>query len=60
MSYAFTDPRDNVSWVFGLGAKPQRLVPPPLYLAVMMAILPLAIYLPTHRVLRRLFRAPRI
>jgi len=55
LSYWLTDPRDNVNWVFGLGAKPQRRIPPLIYLGLLMAGFPLVIHLPTHLLLQRVF-----
>jgi hypothetical protein len=54
-SYLFTDEKHNINWVFGPGSKPQRVMPPPLYLALEMAVLPLFVFLPTHLILERLF-----
>jgi hypothetical protein len=53
--YAATDREQNINWVFGPGSKPQRVLPPPLYLALEMIALPLFVFLPTHLVLERLF-----
>lgn len=55
LSYSLTDPRDNVNWVFGLGAKPQRRIPPLIHLGLLMAGFPLVIHLPTHLLLQRFF-----
>jgi len=57
VTYGVTDPADNINWVYGPGSTPQKWVPPLAYLATMMALFPLAIYLPTHLLLRRLFGA---
>ncbi len=46
--YLRTDPADNINWVFGLGANRQRRLPSPVYLILLMAFLPIGIYLPTH------------
>lgn len=53
--YLFTDPADNINWVFGPGGEPQRQIPRPVYLALVMMAYPLAVHLPTHLVLRWLF-----
>lgn len=53
--YAFTDPEKNINWVFGPGEKPQTALPPPVYLALYMAVLPLAVFLPMHVLPARLF-----
>lgn len=55
LSYRLTDPKDNVNWVFGLGAKPQRRIPPRIYLVLLMAGFPLLIHLPAHLLLQRFF-----
>jgi len=55
LSYWLTDPKLNVNWVFGWGAKPQQLIPPPVYLALLMVAFPALIHYPTHLVLQRLF-----
>jgi len=49
----------NINYVYGLDDKhPQTLMAPRLWLLLMMAINVIAIYLPTHFVLRRFFKAP--
>jgi hypothetical protein len=58
VTYALTDPEKNINWVFGPGTKPQHAVSPRLYLAALMAVVPLLVYLPTHLVLARVFRPP--
>jgi hypothetical protein len=55
LSYWLTDPEENVNWVFGLGGRPQTRMPPLAYLGLLMAGSPVAIYLPTHLLLRALF-----
>jgi hypothetical protein len=55
LTYWLTEPKDNVNWVFGWGARPQRRLPPLVYLALLMAGFPLVIHLPTHLLLQRLF-----
>jgi hypothetical protein len=55
VSYFFTDPAKNINWVFGPGSEPQRSMPSILYLAILMAFLPLTVYLPTHLLLAKLF-----
>jgi hypothetical protein len=49
------DVEENVNWVFGPGARPQKRLPALLYLAMVMVGFPLVIYLPTHLLLRALF-----
>jgi hypothetical protein len=55
VTYVATEREQNINWVFGPGSKPQRLLPPPLYLALEMAALPLFVFLPTHLILARFF-----
>jgi hypothetical protein len=55
LTYWLTEPKHNVNWVFGWGARPQRRLPPLVYLALLMAGFPLLIHLPTHLLLQRFF-----
>lgn len=55
ITYFVTRPDDNINWAFGLGSKPQRRLPPPVFLVFLMLALPILVYLPTHLVLTRLF-----
>lgn len=49
----------NINYVYGLDDKqPQTWLPPPAYFCLLLAVLPCAIYLPTHIVLQKLFSAP--
>lgn len=57
-TYLFTDPAENINWAFGPGTKPQHLLPPMVYLLLVMLVLPLVVYLPTHLALRYLFGQP--
>jgi hypothetical protein len=59
LSYLLTDPAENTNWVFGPGATPQRWIPPPIYLALVIVGYPLVIYWPTHLALERLFPLAR-
>jgi len=61
LTYAITDPRDNINWVFGPGARPQNRLPPLLYLGLAMLAFPLLVHWPAHLVCRRLFsdRSPK-
>ncbi len=56
VTWLITAPEENINWVHGPGAGPQSTFPPLLYLALEMTMLPLLAYLPTHLVLKRLFR----
>ncbi|MFU8828865.1 MAG: hypothetical protein ACNA8P_05450 [Phycisphaerales bacterium] len=51
--YLVTDPQDNINWTFGLGNSPQDVMPSWLYLLLMMVAYPVAVYFPTHLVVRR-------
>jgi hypothetical protein len=55
LTYALTDPKENINWVFGPGGPPQRRLPPRLYLALVLILFPLLVYVPTHVLLRALF-----
>ena len=54
VTYAFADTRENINWVRGPKGEPQKVMPALLYLLLLMLLLPLLIYLPTHVVLRKL------
>lgn len=56
-SYLFTDPADNVNWVFSYELEPLRTVPPMAWLAIYLAGAPLLVFVPAHALLSRL--APR-
>lgn len=58
VTYALTEPAYNINWVFGPGEDPQHRIPPLAYLGVMMAAVPLLVYLPSHVVLARVFAPP--
>jgi hypothetical protein len=55
VTYALTEPVDNVNWVYGPGSKPQTRISPRAYLVLVMLFFPIVIYLPTHLLLRALF-----
>ena len=59
LSYWLTDPAENTNWAFGPGTAPQRRLPPPVYLGLVIVGFPLVIYWPTHLVLERLFLIAR-
>ena len=54
-SYFLTKPSANVNWVYGPGGGPQKWMPAPLYLVLLMLAFPLVLYLPTHFLLKKLF-----
>ena len=56
VTYLLTKPELNVNWVHGPRAKPQRWMPPRVYLALLMVLIPLCVYVPTHFLLKALFR----
>ena len=57
LSYLVTNAQENVNWVYGLGENPQRILPAPLFVILLMLLFPLAVYLPTHLLFARIFRA---
>lgn len=59
LSYAVTEPAKNINWVFGPGTEPQQSIPPLLYLAIEMVVIPVFVMLPTHLVLKRMFPISR-
>jgi hypothetical protein len=50
--YLVTDPAQNINWVFGPSQRPQTTMPPMLYLLLLMVLLPICVYWPTHLTLR--------
>jgi uncharacterized membrane protein YhaH (DUF805 family) len=57
LSYLVSNPQQNVNWVYGLGENPRRILPAPLFVILLMLLFPLAVYLPTHLLFARIFRA---
>lgn len=57
LTYAVTDPEQNINWVFGVTEVPQKWLPAHLYLAALMVIYPTLVCFPTHKVLETLFKA---
>ena len=57
LSYLVSNPQENVNWVYGFGQNPQRILPAPLFVILLMLLFPLAVYLPTHLLFARIFRA---
>ncbi|WP_299825902.1 membrane-associated protein [uncultured Pontibacter sp.] len=55
LTYFLTPPHENINWVFGLGDKPQRKIPPKVYFILALLFFPVAIYLPSHLLLVWLF-----
>lgn len=54
-TYLLTDPVANINWVYGFGSEPQTWMPGPLFVALLMVIVPVVLYLPTHVLLSKLF-----
>ncbi|MCH8497899.1 MAG: hypothetical protein LAT63_05450 [Marinobacter sp.] len=52
LSWWLSPPKENINWVFGPLGKPQTLLPPGIYLGLLMLFFPLVIYWPTHHLLR--------
>ena len=57
LSYLLGNPHENVNWVYGFGQNPQRILPAPLFVILLMVLFPLVVYLPTHLLFARIFRA---
>ncbi len=55
LCYGFTNPEENVNWVFGPGSGPQKRIPPLAYLGILLIGFPLLVYLPSHWLLHVLF-----
>ena len=56
LSYLVSNAQQNVNWVYGFGHNPQRILPAPLFLILLMLLFPLAVYLPTHLLFIGIFR----
>lgn len=54
VTYVLTDPADNVNWVYGPGSRPQAWMSPRAYLALIMLLFPVVLYLAPHLLLRAL------
>jgi hypothetical protein len=55
LSYLLTEPAENINWVFGPGNEPQQTLPPLVYFGLEMLVIPLAVIVPMHFLLSRLF-----
>lgn len=55
LTYCVTKPEDNINWVYGPKGKPQKRMPPLLYLILVMLAFPILVYLPTHLILNSIF-----
>ncbi len=56
LTYLLTDAKTNINWVYGPAARPQHLLPPLVYLGLLMLVFPLLIFLPTHLLVLALAR----
>jgi hypothetical protein len=56
LSYLVSKPAANINWVFGFIDPPQQWLPGAGYVLFLMALFPLVLFLPTHLLLRRVFR----
>ena len=56
LSYLVSNAQENVNWVYGFGQNPQRILPAPLFVILLMLLFPLVVYLPTHLLFVRIFR----
>ena len=54
-SYLLTLRSENVNWVHGFGSESKRWLPPRQHVIVLMLLVPLLIYLPSHLLLRFIF-----
>jgi hypothetical protein len=52
LTYLLSDPARNINWAFGLGNEPQTLMPPMLYLVLLMIGFTVLVWLPGHLLLR--------
>jgi len=57
LSYLVSNAQENVNWVYGFGQNPQRIFPAPLFVILLMLLFPFVVYLPTHLLFARIFRA---
>lgn len=53
--YIFTDPKENINWVFGPGSNPQHQLPKQQYFWLVMLFFPIGVLLPSHFILQWLF-----
>lgn len=56
LSYLVSKPAANINWVFGFIDPPQQWLTGVGYLLFLMAFYPMVLFLPTHLLLRRVFR----
>jgi len=58
ITYALTEPADDINWVYGLRGSPQRSMSPRAYILLVMAVYPMAFHWPAHAAFARLFPSP--
>lgn len=58
LTYAVSDPAASINWVHGFGSSPQTMMPGPIFVLLLMVLFFVAVYLPTHLLLSRLFPKP--
>src|SRR5262249_43257469 len=56
LSYLLSNPQENVNWAHGFGQNPQKILPGPLFVILLMLLFPLVVYLPTHLLFTTIFR----
>ncbi len=56
LCYLVSTPAANINWVFGFIDPPQQWLPAAGFVLFLMALYPLLLFLPTHLLLRRVFR----
>ncbi|MBC5774832.1 membrane-associated protein [Pontibacter sp. KCTC 32443] len=54
-TYLFSDPKENINWVFGIGNKPQHTITPNLYFILVLIFFPVVVFLPSHLMLNWIF-----
>jgi len=57
ISYLVSNPQENVNWVYSFGHNPQRILPGPVFVILLMLLFSLAVYLSTHLLFAKIFRA---
>jgi hypothetical protein len=55
VTYAVSTPEQNINWVYGGWGGAQKRMRPLAYLALVMLLLPLCVYVPTHLALKAAF-----
>jgi hypothetical protein len=59
-SYLLARPENNINWTLGFGTQhPQRWLPPPAWVGMLMLAFPILIYAPMHALLTWMFRPRR-